>query len=277
MCAIEESSVTIVNVGYRSTNYWVISAGTSRLLVDLGWPGTIGNMRRNLQRMGIPLDEIRYGLATHYHMDHAGLAQELKQLGMPLLVVDVQIAAIPRMKRMMKPQDRYVEITMHDNVDISTSESRMLLSRIGIGGEILHTPGHSDDSVSLLLDDGSVFTGDLTRPGFACEDDAQVVADSWQRLRERGAMRVYPAHGPPRPIDTSDPTGAIHSPGQRASCTVMICAALIHAAARFADAAPASTSALIQPVGNGLVSYSVRSPAQAGTEPNPYRTLTRRS
>jgi ribonuclease/clavin/mitogillin len=33
--------VTIVNVGYRSTNYWVVSAGTSRLLVDLGWPGTM--------------------------------------------------------------------------------------------------------------------------------------------------------------------------------------------------------------------------------------------
>ena len=29
------SKLTIVNVGYRSTNYWVISAGTSRLLVDL--------------------------------------------------------------------------------------------------------------------------------------------------------------------------------------------------------------------------------------------------
>ncbi len=35
--------VTIVNVGYRSTNYWVVSAGTSRLLVDLGRPGTIGD------------------------------------------------------------------------------------------------------------------------------------------------------------------------------------------------------------------------------------------
>jgi glyoxylase-like metal-dependent hydrolase (beta-lactamase superfamily II) len=31
--------VTIINVGYRSTNYWVVSAGTSRLLVDIGWPG----------------------------------------------------------------------------------------------------------------------------------------------------------------------------------------------------------------------------------------------
>jgi ribonuclease/clavin/mitogillin len=44
--------VTVVNVGYRSTNYWVVSAGTSRLLVDLGYPGSMGEMRANLQRMG---------------------------------------------------------------------------------------------------------------------------------------------------------------------------------------------------------------------------------
>lgn len=64
--------VTIINVGYRSTNYWVISAGALRLLVDIGWPGTLGTLKANL-----------------------------------------------------------------------------------------HTPGHTDHCVSLLLDDGSTFTGDL--------------------------------------------------------------------------------------------------------------------
>jgi glyoxylase-like metal-dependent hydrolase (beta-lactamase superfamily II) len=191
--------LTIVNVGYRSTNYWVVSAGTSRLLVDLGWPGTMGQMRANLRRMDVPLNEIRYGLATHYHIDHAGLAQELKQAGVPLLVLDVQVSAIPLMKRWTKPRDNYVDITMHDNVTISFSESRLLLERIGIPGEIVPTPGHSDDSVSLLLDDGSVFTGDLTHPAHAGES-APIVSGSWRRLRERGATRVYPAHGPVRPM-----------------------------------------------------------------------------
>ncbi|HUM71964.1 MAG TPA: MBL fold metallo-hydrolase, partial [Chloroflexota bacterium] len=75
----KDASLTIVNVGYRSTNYWVVSAGRSRLLVDIGWPGTLGAMKANLKRMGIPLHEIRYALATHYHIDHAGLAEELKR------------------------------------------------------------------------------------------------------------------------------------------------------------------------------------------------------
>lgn len=194
------SDVTVVNVGYRSTNYWVVSAGASRLLVDLGWPGTLGKMQANLRRMDVPLEEIRYGLATHYHIDHAGLAQELKQVGTPLLVLDVQVAAIPLMKKWTKPQDRYVDITLHDNVTVSCAESRSLLEEIGIPGEILHTPGHSDDSVSLLLDDGSVFTGDLTPPAFIGVEDPKVVLASWRLLRERGARRVYPGHGPIRQI-----------------------------------------------------------------------------
>ena len=193
--------VTIVNVGYRSTNYWVVSAGTSRLLVDLGWPDTMGEMRANLRRMGVPLNEIRYGLATHYHIDHAGLAQELKQAGVPLLVLDAQVSAIPIMKTWTKPQVKYVDITMHDNVTISFLESRSVLERIGIPGEIVHTPGHSDDSVSLLLDDGSAFTGDLTHSALVGESHAAVVSASWRLLRERGATRVYPAHGPVRPMN----------------------------------------------------------------------------
>jgi ribonuclease/clavin/mitogillin len=194
-------SVTIVNAGYRSTNYWVVSAGTSRLLVDLGWPGTMGRMRASLNRMDVPIEEIRYGLATHYHIDHAGLAQELKEAGVPLLVLDVQVRAIPLMKRWIKPQDQYVDLTMHDNVTISCAESRSVLERIGIRGEIVHTPGHSDDSVSLLLDDGSAFTGDLTPLQAIGVEDAGVVAASWRLLRERGATRVYPGHGPIRQID----------------------------------------------------------------------------
>ena len=68
-----------------------------------------------------------------------------------------------------------------------------------IAGEILHTPGHSDHCVSLLLDDGSVCTGDLPLEPYAF--DNPVALATWRRLRERGATRVYPAHGPIRPLD----------------------------------------------------------------------------
>lgn len=190
---------TIVDVGYRSTHYWVVSAGASRLLVDIGWPGTLGTMKANLKRMGVPLPELRYALATHYHIDHAGLAEELKREGVPLLVLDVQRAAIPIMKTWTKPADRYVDITDAGNVTITFAQSRRLLGQLGIAGEIVHTPGHTDHCVSLLLDSGAVFTGDL--PAEAHAFGNPVVLASWKLLRAKGAAQVYPAHGPVRAID----------------------------------------------------------------------------
>ena len=199
----EPANLTIVNVGYRSTNFWVVSAGTSRMLFDLGWPGTMGVMMANLRRMNIPLPEIRCGVASHYHIDHAGLAQELKRTGMRLLVFETQLEAIPLMKAFTKPQDHYLEITTGDIVPVVFAESRSILAQIGIAGEILSTPGHSPDSVSLLLDNGSVFTGDLPPEEYPEAGDPELVAASWRMLRERGAKQVYPAHGPVRPMGAS--------------------------------------------------------------------------
>lgn len=192
--------VTIVNVGYRSTNFWVVSVGTSRLLVDLGWPGMVAPLLANLERKGIPLTEITHGVATHYHIDHAGAAQDLKQRGMRLIVTEEQIHAIPLMKRWIKPADHYTEISTHDNVVISTAASRALLARLGIPGEIVHTPGHSDDSVTVVLDNGAAFTGDLTAEWMVAEEDPDVVARSWQLLRDMGVTTIYGGHGPARPM-----------------------------------------------------------------------------
>jgi endoribonuclease LACTB2 len=191
---------TVVNVGYRSTNFYVVSAGRSRLLVDLGWPGTFATLRWNLERKGVPLAELRYGLATHYHMDHAGLAQELKLAGVPLLVVSSQTQAIPQLRRWMKPEDHFVDITLDDNVVVTADASRTVLADIGIAGEIVLTPGHSDDSVSLLLDNGCAFTGDLPPPGMVTDDNAAMVARSWLEIRQRGATTIYPGHGPVRQL-----------------------------------------------------------------------------
>jgi ribonuclease/clavin/mitogillin len=183
-----------VNIGYRSTNFWVVSAGRSRLLIDLGWPGRSAEMLHTLERAGIPFAEIRYGFATHYHIDHAGAAQDLKARGMTLLVFEQQVAAIPAMKRYIKPSDHYTEIVAGGNVVMRCDESRALLAQIGIAGEVVPTPGHSDDSVSLVLDTGECFTGDLTPETMLGAEDALVVAASWARLRALGARTVYGGH-----------------------------------------------------------------------------------
>jgi glyoxylase-like metal-dependent hydrolase (beta-lactamase superfamily II) len=197
-------SVTIVNVGYRSTNFWVVSAGRARLLVDLGWPGSFGALEAELRRKDIPLGEITHGFATHYHMDHAGAAQDLKNRGMRLVVAQEQVSAVPAMKRWERTMPGYTEIDTRDNLVITCADGRALLRTLGIAGELIHTPGHSDDSVSLLLDTGEAFTGDLTDPRLIGSEDPEAVYASWRALRSRGATRVYAGHGPVRAMPEID-------------------------------------------------------------------------
>ncbi len=191
--------MNIVNVGYRSTNYYVLAdtSGAPLLLVDAGWPGTLPQFQHACATKGIHLAGIPYQLVTHYHPDHAGLAQELKHLGVRLIVIDSQLAGIPLLSTYVKPKDNYTDIDIEGNTLLTPDESRAFLSRIGIQGEIISTPGHSDDSITLVLDEGIAFTGDLTSPLALPDDPANLVHQSWEKIRSLGAKTIYPGHGPP--------------------------------------------------------------------------------
>jgi glyoxylase-like metal-dependent hydrolase (beta-lactamase superfamily II) len=186
--------VQIVNVGYDSTNYYVLIPGGAALLVDVGFPGTLPKLQHSLRRSGITLASIGHVLATHYHPDHAGLLQELKQQGVRLLVLEPQLPAVPVLGTYMKPAQRFQPIRLHDNVVSSIADSRALLRRLGFDGEVLATPGHSDDSVSLVLDSGAAFTGDLPPPHMIL-DDSGSQQHSWAAIRARRAHTIYPGHG----------------------------------------------------------------------------------
>jgi endoribonuclease LACTB2 len=192
--------VNIVNVGYDSTNYYVIGAGKNRLLVDVGWPGTLGKLSANLKRKGIAIEEIKYLLATHYHPDHAGLAQEVKNKRVRLIVVEGQGDFIAGLKQWMKPEMHYVDIDLRDNTAVALAESRAFLAKLEIAGEIVATPGHSDDSVTLVLDSGDAFTGDLQSISRADEMEVEAVTASWEKIRAKGAKIIHPGHGPSRPV-----------------------------------------------------------------------------
>ena len=188
--------MNIVNVGYDSTNYYILA--DAKLLIDAGWPGTLPKLMHQCKRMSVNLADINYLLCTHYHPDHAGLAQELKQIGLKLIVAEMQISAVPILKTYMKPQNHYVDIDLNDKMtlQIPLDESRTFLAKLGVKGEIISTPGHSDDSVTLILDEGAAFTGDLPR---ALEEQGTVY-ESWQKIRAFGVKTVYPGHGPSLPL-----------------------------------------------------------------------------
>jgi ribonuclease/clavin/mitogillin len=95
----------------------------------------------------------------------------------------------------MKPSNPFIKISFSDNLNLSFKDSRAFLSRLAKKGEIIPTPGHSEDSISLVLDEGMAFTGDL--PGVNWRDDPMhEVESSWQRLRALNVKTVYPGHGP---------------------------------------------------------------------------------
>ena len=65
-------------------------------------------------------------------------------------------------------------------------------------------------SVSVLLETGDAFVGDLAMNGLPMRigpglpifaEDLQKVKESWQLLLDRGAKTVYPAHGKPFSAD----------------------------------------------------------------------------
>jgi glyoxylase-like metal-dependent hydrolase (beta-lactamase superfamily II) len=182
------------NVGYKSANYYLIDADQVCLAIDVGWPGTINDYGRLLRPTGKRVQDINYLIVTHFHVDHAGLVQELKELGVKFVLFDSQIKHIAQMETMIQKKMNYKPINLEDNITITLPESRKFLHRIGISGEVVHTPGHSEDSISVFLDSGDVFIGDLRPENQIMEDDF-TAKTSWLKLKKLGVKRINPGHG----------------------------------------------------------------------------------
>lgn len=182
------------NIGYKSTNYFLIDAGQYCLAIDVGWPGTINDYGRQLRLTGKRVQDIDYLIVTHFHVDHAGLAQELKNQGSKLVLFDVQLRSISQMENMIQKKMDYKPINLEDNIVITISQSRDFLKSIGISGEVVHTPGHSEDSISFFLDSGDAFIGDLRLENQITDSDI-VTKNSWAKLKNIGAKQIHPGHG----------------------------------------------------------------------------------
>ena len=187
--------MNIINVGYQSTNYYLIDIKGGKLLVDCGWPGTLPQFSAELKRKGVSLQDIKYLLVTHFHPDHAGMTQELKNLGMRHILLDVQIDHVSPMTEFFKTKNfPYVQVTTNDSINLKVAESRNFLAKLSLQGEIIHTPGHSNDSVTLILDEGFAFTGDL-HPVFMLPEDDVVSKASWDKIYKHKIKTLFPAHG----------------------------------------------------------------------------------
>ncbi|HET6253082.1 MAG TPA: MBL fold metallo-hydrolase [Puia sp.] len=186
----------IVPLTYLSTHYYLLITDKATLLADAGWPGTIGKFLHLLRNIDISLESITHFFVTHYHPDHAGLTQELQDLGIKLIVLDLQLPAIPLLKQWIKPETNWKEIHLSkDTIILTAGDSRSFLNRLGLDGRFVHTPGHSDDSISLVLDTGEAFIGDLPIPGYPTGDNEEI-RSSYAILLSLGVSTLFPSHGP---------------------------------------------------------------------------------
>lgn len=196
----------IYNVGNNSVNLYLIKSPTHTLLVDSGFPGTLHDLGRALRKTNIKLNEIDYLIVTHFHPDHAGLIQELKNESIKFVIVDSQIPFIKimeRNKRKLLESRNYKHLELADNIILTLDQSRVFLKGLSICGEIISTKGHSVDGIALVLDSGETFIGDLIEESIALELKDYKSIEDWRNLRKAGAIKIFPGHSNMYEIDTN--------------------------------------------------------------------------
>ena len=184
----------LVTLTYRSTHSFLVDLGAGKLMVDAGWPGSLPALKSQLRAYGIQPAEIHFVLITHTHPDHAGLAQDIKQMADARLILHAkQIPFLPELEASLRGKGGYTPIVVEPSDIVLNAGNSPVLERLGIHGELIETPGHSDDSISLVLDSGPAFIGDLYLPQFASDEAAAALTRaSWQTLLKQGGQEVLP-------------------------------------------------------------------------------------
>ena len=89
--------------------------------------------------------------------------------------------------------------------DIRLGDDGLALAEYGIPGRVVHTPGHTQGSVSVVLDDGRALVGCMAMNGLPSisgrpvlpifAEDTGAIMIGWRRLFAMGVREAYPAHG----------------------------------------------------------------------------------
>ncbi len=213
---MQTQQTTIVPISLGFVNAFLVK-GERPVLVDAGIPGSADKILNALKPHGIAGKDLSLILLTHGHYDHYGSALELKQrTGAPVAIHrdDAQwprtgqnapvvgtnaagkvfMVMMSRMNRQpLKPFEP--DIILDDERD---------LSEYGISARAIHTPGHTDGSVSVLLSNGDVIVADLLFGGFIRKNepsypmiavDMQQVKQSVKKVLACSPRTVYVGHG----------------------------------------------------------------------------------
>ncbi len=188
---------------YGNTNTFFIQGELGNILLDTDYAGTMMYFYKAIKEKDIKINDIDYVIATHYHPDHMGLISQLVAQGVKLLLVDRQISSIGFSDEIFKRDQKlnYESIDINNAKIIKITESRSFLKSLGIDGEILSTPSHSEDSVTLILDNGICFVGDLEPIEYlVAYDKNNKLKNDWDLISRYNPKIIYYSHMPERKV-----------------------------------------------------------------------------
>ena len=195
---------------------YLVEGDDGVVLVDAGFRGHERKIIRHLHRLDHK--DLRLVFVTHAHMDHYGSAAALRRLTeAPVGIHSADREAMARgqtplgdvrgwgkvMKRLMPLFERFKgpEPAQADVL----FEDRARLDEFGIDAEVLHTPGHTPGSSTLVVEGRIAFVGDLVstrgRPHAQLfyATNWSALARSLRRLQGLDLEQVFTGHGP-RPM-----------------------------------------------------------------------------
>ena len=207
-----ENKVRPIPLGHF--NIYLIETEGGYILVDAGMPNMGGKLDQAFAQAGVDPQRVGLIIATHGHLDHVGsIAYAHRVTGAQVLChrsISENLAngetepAVPQnlMGRLLnlmtslagsKFEGIQPDIVMEDEFD---------LGEYGISGKVIHTPGHSPGSISIVLDNGEALVGDLVReegsgkigPGMFYED-RKAVLESLEKVAGFEPSKVYLSHG----------------------------------------------------------------------------------
>ncbi|HEY5328892.1 MAG TPA: MBL fold metallo-hydrolase [Acidobacteriaceae bacterium] len=186
-------------VGILQCNCTILGDETSReaIVVDPGYE--IPRILTLLARHQLTVRQI---VVTHAHIDHIASALALKKItGAPIMYNQADLPLVA----MMEEQAGWIAVATPEVAapDHSPADGEILSVR-GIETTVLHTPGHTEGSVSLyvpqaglLLAGDTLFAGSVGRTDLPGGDFRKMLASIRERLLPLPPETVVvPGHGP---------------------------------------------------------------------------------
>lgn len=206
----------IRRITFANVSGFLVYNSQTVILVDTGHTRTTGQFSEALTAIGRSPGDVRLIVLTHTHFDHSGGAADIKKLTGAPLAVHASEAGFLRDGRTPFPRGTRWKgkvlvilgrLFMPRLAGYPPVEPDILVQKeldlrpYGIPGRVVHTPGHTAGSVSVLLESGDALVGDNVLglgehdhfPPFA--NDCEGVLKSWEIYTGSGMKNLFPAHG----------------------------------------------------------------------------------